>query len=230
MTFPTPTPAAPGRPLLVTARTTLPDLGDRVVDRPRVAAALHELTIAFPLVHVVAVAGSGKTTAVAQAVARGERPVAWLTLDPGDTAPGRLLTYLEAALSRVVPAAQDVAATALAQGYPHREAAALLAEAVGARPVLLVLDEVERLAGSAEARSVVAALLRYAPPALHAVLISRYEVDLDTGPVLGRVAVAGGDALAFTVDEAAAALSRTGLPPVDPVRAVAASGGWVTGV
>jgi len=49
----------------------------------------------------------------------------WLTVDRPDRAPGRLLTYLEAALERQRAGARHVATGALAAGIPHAEAAGL---------------------------------------------------------------------------------------------------------
>ena len=52
---------------------------------------------------VSAPAGFGKTTLVGEWVAGCGRPVAWLSLDAGDSDPSRFLTYLIAALQTVAP-------------------------------------------------------------------------------------------------------------------------------
>ena len=85
----------------------------------------------YPVVWVAATAGAGKTTAVVEAGRYIDRPIAWLTLDATDAAPGRLVTYLEAALTRRAPQVDGVGTGALARRIPHAEAAGLLAEAVG---------------------------------------------------------------------------------------------------
>ena len=74
----------------------------------------------YPLVWVAATAGAGKTTAVVQAARSIERPVAWLTLDATDAAPGRLVTYLEAALARCAPQVDGVGTGALARRIAAR--------------------------------------------------------------------------------------------------------------
>jgi ATP/maltotriose-dependent transcriptional regulator MalT len=104
-----------------------------------------------------------------QAARAIERPVAWLTLDATDAAPGRLVTYLEAALTRCAPQVRGVGTGALARRIAHAEAAGLLAEAVGTSPVLLVIDELERLAEAPEALAALGGLLRYAPPSMRIV-------------------------------------------------------------
>src|SRR5262249_2316911 len=160
------------------------------------------------------------------------RRVAWLTLDDTDTAAGRLLTYLEAALGAEVDAAQGVATQAMAARLPHPEAAGLLVEATGDVPVLLVIDELERLAQAPEALAVIAALMRYAPSAMRTVLISRRELDLGLGSAAApgaSVAITDSD-LAFTTNEAADALASAGRAEVDPSLAVEVTGGWVAGV
>ena len=167
---------------VIRRKITVPPLAERLVARRRIERLVAELIEEHPIVWVCATAGSGKTTAVAQALADTGRPVAWLTLDDTDTAAGRLLTYLEAALGIEVAEAQGVATQALAARLPHPEAAGLLAEATDGVPVLLVIDELERLADAREALAVIAALLRYAPGSMRVVLISRRELDLGLGP------------------------------------------------
>src|SRR4051812_8908884 len=73
------------------------------VPRPRVDELIADLIRRRRVVLVTATAGSGKTTAVVTATRELGRPTAWLTVDDTDRAPGRLVTYLEAALERVVP-------------------------------------------------------------------------------------------------------------------------------
>ena len=217
---------------VIQSKLAVPPLGERLAARPRVSGLVAELLERHPLVLVTATAGAGKTTAVVQAAALLDRPTAWLTLDDTDAAPGRLLTYLEAALARRAPAASDVATNALAARIPHAEAAGLLAEAAAGVPMLLVVDGLEQFAGHDAALAVIGAPLRYAPPTLGIALLSRSDVGVDLGDrgAVGSVATVGEAALAFTPEEAAEALERAGREGVDPARAVADTGGWVTGV
>jgi LuxR family transcriptional regulator, maltose regulon positive regulatory protein len=217
---------------VIRRKVVVPPRPERLVARPRIDGLLAELIEAHPLVWVCATAGAGKTTAVMQAVPLLDRGVAWLTLDDTDRAAGRLVTYLEAALGAQVASVAGVATQALAARLPHTEAAGLLAEAVGETPVVLVIDELERLEGAPEALAVIAALLRYAPPALRVVLISRREVPIALGSSAalgGGVTVAEAD-LAFRTEEAAEALAQAGRGDIDPAEAVEATGGWVAGV
>ncbi len=202
------------------------------MDRPRIEEALAALIERHRTVVISATAGAGKTTAVAGAVRRLTRPVAWLTLDWTDAAPGRLVRYLEAALGAQLPHVSRVATDALAARIPHAEAVGLLVEAVGDEPVVLVVDELERVGEAPDAWPLLQALVRYAPAAMRVVLISRRELPpaMLAPPATGDIAFLRDAALAFTPDEAAAALARRGDRAVDPAAAVAATGGWVTGV
>jgi DNA-binding SARP family transcriptional activator len=218
-------------PAVIQSKLGVPLLLDEFVDRPRLHDQLAALIAAHRVVVVSATAGAGKTTAVAAAVARLDLRVAWLSVDRTDAAPGRLLTYLEAALARCSASAAGVATEALAAGIPHAEAAGLLAEAADGEPVVLVLDDLERLEDSAPAWVVIEALIRYAPSSLRIVLVSRREMPtgLCALPTVGIAAI-GETELAFTPSEAGAALASVGKSEVDPVAAVEATGGWVTGV
>jgi DNA-binding SARP family transcriptional activator len=221
------------RPLTVIRRKlAVPALPEQFVERPRVDELLSRLLRDRRLVLVSATAGSGKTTALVAALRQHPDEVAWLTVDRTDAAPGRLVTYLEAALAERRPAVAGTVTAALAAGVPHAEAAGMLVDAVGDEPLVLVLDDLERLEDEADAWAVLEAVVRYAPPQLRLVLLSRRDIPArvrEPQPV-GSVAVLRETHLAFTNDEAQAALEKLGTEDIDAVAAVEATGGWVTGV
>jgi DNA-binding SARP family transcriptional activator len=218
------------RPAVIRAKLAIPSLPEERVERPRLERWLASLISRHRVVVVSATAGAGKTTAVACAVRYLDQPVAWLTLDRTDAAPGRLVTYLEGALATAVPAVAGTVTRALAAGLPHAEAAGLLAEAVGSSPAVLVLDELERLSGARESWDVLEGLVRYAPAGLRLVLISRRAIPAHAVPGPAALATVGEEDLAFTPDEAARALALQGETGMDAVAVVHATGGWVTGV
>jgi DNA-binding SARP family transcriptional activator/tetratricopeptide (TPR) repeat protein len=217
---------------LVEAKLTMPVVSDRLLARPRLDEALARLVADHRVVGVWATAGAGKTTMVSQGAAALGSPVAWLTLDPTDAAPGRLLVYLEAAIRRVLPQMPAAASEALAAGIMHPEAAGILAQALPNRPAVLVLDELERIAGSHAALDVLSGLIRYLPPEVKVILVGRREVELDALSRIGYGAIGrlGEEQLAFDDQEAAGALELHGLRAADPRSVVEATGGWVTGV
>ena len=70
--------------------------------RPRLVQALDE-GLARRLILVGAPAGFGKTALLADWARRGDRPVAWLSLDAGDNDPARFWRHAVAALDRARP-------------------------------------------------------------------------------------------------------------------------------
>ena len=223
----------PARSLrIIRTKVTVPALPEQFLERPRVDDLLAALVRSRRITVVSATAGAGKTTAVVSALRATDDRIAWLTVDRTDVAPGRLVTYVEAALAAVHPALDGVASSALAAGIPHAEAAGLVTEAVPAKATILVIDELERLEQVEEAWAVVEAIARYAPSALRLVLLSRRDlpVALCALPAGPGVAVLREHDLAFTADEAHDALARLGMVDVDAAAAVQATGGWVTGV
>jgi tetratricopeptide (TPR) repeat protein len=218
--------------MIIRSKLRIPAPPTRVIERSRVDRLLLDLVDSHPVVWLSASAGSGKTTAAIEAVRRAERPTAWLTLDPSDRAPGRLLAYLAATLEPQLEGAVGLVERTLATGTPHVETAGLLADSLSDRPLLLVLDQLEQIAESAAARAVLSALIRYAPPSLRFLLLSRreLELDFDSMALTGGVAAVGDRQLAFTRAEAEAALRSISDSEIDPDTAIRVTGGWVTGV
>jgi len=105
-----------------------------------------------PLVAVVAPAGYGKTTLLAQWAAQDRRPFGWLSVDWRCNDPAVLFCYLAVAVAAVVPVQRAVFGDLAAPHPPERRAvlAGLASALSGARhPFVLVLDDVHLLAGSA---------------------------------------------------------------------------------
>ena len=197
------------------------------VPRGRISAIFKDLLESYRLITVVAAAGSGKTTAVAQAVAELDMPVAWLTLDDTDSASGRLVTYLEAAIASRSETVADVASAAMATGIPHPEAAGLLAEATSDHRFVMVIDEVDRLHDDVEALAVIEGFIRHLPRQSRVILVSRWEIKLNTQ--LGVAVSIGDRELAFSLDEAASLIEGYGSQDISPEQVIEESDGWVTG-
>src|SRR6478735_5270189 len=200
------------RPRVIRRKLMVPDTPVGAVSRERLDALLCQLVDTHRVVVVTATAGAGKS--VADASRKFDRPVAWLSVDATDAAPGRLVTYLEEALAQQVPAVRGVATGALAAGIPHAEAAGLLVDAAADADVVFVLDDLERLHGSPAAWEVIGSVVRYGPRSMRLILISRRPLgasilSLALGAEVARV----GDAdLPFTVEEARIALQKLGRP------------------
>ncbi len=134
------------------------------IPRPRLADRIAEALETGSLV-IVAPAGYGKTTALAEAVGISGCDVAWLSCSESDRDPGRLLVHLVGSVRRAVPGAADVLGErldiaketvdpGLAVQALESELERLLVE-----PLVVVVDDAEHLAGSARAEQVVADLV-----------------------------------------------------------------------
>ncbi len=217
---------------IIRRKLEIPAEAKDVVVRARLTRRLRELLDRHPVVTVFATAGAGKTTAVALAVRDLDRPVAWLTLDGTEQAAGRLLVYLEAAVEGAVATAAGVATDALGAGLRTGEAAGLLAESLQGSRLIVVCDNVERIAADDNCHAVLSSFARYLPADVNLVLISRVDVTLDLGSTSerGRLGELPETDLAFDVAEAGEALRAVGHDDVDPALAVSATAGWVAGV
>src|SRR5262249_11980723 len=151
-----------------------------------------------------------------------DRPVAWVSLDGTERAAGRLLVYIEAAVEDIVSSAADVASDALSSSLQIGEAAGLLAESLQGSRLIVVCDNVERLASDESCTAVLSSFARYLPSDANLVLISRVDVQLDWGSTSerDRVGELVETDLAFDVQEASAALRTVGDVDVDPAQAV----------
>lgn len=221
-----------GRRMVIRQKLAVPEPGDDLVPRDRLTGWIRSLIGRHPVITVCATAGGGKTTAVASALRGLERPVAWLSLDGTEQAPGRLLVYLEAAVEPYVAAAGRVASDALRSGIRIGEAAGLLAESLQGSRLVLVCDNVERITADEGSVDVLSALARYLPSDVTLVLISRTSVPLDIGSIsdMDRVGELGEEDLAFDAAEVAAALRLIGHLDADVDGIVEMTGGWVAGV
>ena len=83
------------RPRVIRRKLMVPDTAVGAVSRERLDALLCQLVDTHRIIVVTATAGAGKSVAVADASRKFDRPVAWLSVDATDAAPGRLVTYGE---------------------------------------------------------------------------------------------------------------------------------------
>jgi LuxR family transcriptional regulator, maltose regulon positive regulatory protein len=168
---------------------------------------------AVPVVCVVAPAGYGKTTLLAQWTQRTGHRVGWVSVDQRDNDPAVLLTYLAVALDRVEPIDPRVIRGLAGPGASIVGAVPRLAAAMAAMtgPVALVLDHLEVLENQA-CLDVVAELAAQLPPGAQLLLASRVRPPLPVGllRVQGRVVELGVEELAMDDQEARALLEGAG--------------------
>ncbi|MEU7752889.1 LuxR C-terminal-related transcriptional regulator [Micromonospora sp. NPDC049171] len=239
---------APERPLLA-SRLSPAVPPEPVVARPRLLRRLDEGS-AGPVTLVAAPAGWGKTTLLATwARLDGQTPdvdpgavvpdsgdlsaptpspvLAWVSVEVGDDA-SRLWAYLASALRTATGSADG---GPVPDRPPRPDQLEVLAATLAAadRPVLLILDDLHRVADPA-ALSGVEFLLRHAGQRLRLVIGARagLHLPLHRLRLAGELTEIGPDELAFTDDEVADLLTAHGAAlPAAAVRQLRErTGGW----
>jgi LuxR family maltose regulon positive regulatory protein len=164
---------------LVDAKLQRPTPGPGTVPRSRLIALLASEP-RRSIVSIVAPAGFGKTLLLAEWAVAEQLDVAWLTLDDYDNEPGVFLTYVAAALDRVVPIDGAIASALAARRSRMLGAAVprLVAELDRwHRPGLLILDDVHRLVDRT-CLDALESLLTHLPPGFRVALAARVRPDL----------------------------------------------------
>jgi LuxR family maltose regulon positive regulatory protein len=210
-----------------------------VIPRERLLRRLDEgLALRRKLTLVAAAAGFGKTTLVSDWVARGERAVAWLSLDEADSDPVRWMAHVIAALQEIE---SDFGTDLLALlGSPQPPEPAALAPqlineiAESLPPFTLVLDDYH-LIQERRIHEALALLLQHMPPHMHLALTTRADPPLPLARLRVRdqiTEVRAAD-LRFTPAEAAHFLNERmglGLTPADVAALDARTEGWIAGL
>ena len=231
-------PAEIEPPLLAT-KITAPARPFQVVSRPRLLALLDGGTEQL-LTLVSAPAGAGKTTLLAAWTSEGQRPgpVAWLSLDSGDSQPARFWAYALAALCRsgAVPANSALRSLAPRPGFEETFLPLLIrGVAELPTPVVLVLDDVHEITDATVFQGL-EFLLRHAPQQLRLVLATRVEppLPLQRLRISGQLAQLRAADLAFTTAEVADLLAGCDYQPRlsedDLALLQARTEGWTAGV
>lgn len=222
---------------LVATKLTVPAGRRTLVARPRLLARLEE-GLDAALILVAAPPGFGKSTLVAEWARRGERPVAWLSLEAADNDPTRFARYLIAALETAQPgigrAAPGGAQEAQRPTIEGVIAALLNRLATLTRDIVLVLDDYHVI----EARPIhdaLAALIANRPPRAHLVIASRADPPFALARLRARgelVELRAAD-LRFTPGEAATFLNQMmglRLSAVQVAALEARAEGWIAGL
>ena len=164
---------------VIESKLAIPDVRRDSVSRTALVNRLRAAG-AFPPVVVVAPAGYGKTTVLAQWAAKDARPFAWLSIDGRDNDPVVLLRHLAAALDPIDPIEPRVLealgsqAPSLWDSVMPRLTAHL---ASGESPFVLVLDDVDLLEAD-DALAIIAALIENLPHRSMVALAGRAQPKL----------------------------------------------------
>ena len=186
-----------------------------LVARPRLIDRL-TAEADIPLLGVIGPAGYGKTTLLSQLAASDRRAVAWLTLDERDADPMVLLPYVAAAVDRAIGLPGSVLGSV--GGTDPDDWRTALSQLSGAlattrQPLLLVLDDVERI-GTGESCEAILALASLLPPGSQLALASRRSDGFPVPRLVaaGMMTLIERDELALEDVEAAELLRIIGRP------------------
>jgi LuxR family transcriptional regulator, maltose regulon positive regulatory protein len=166
-------------PVLAT-KLYIPPPRAQLVLRPRLLERLNQ-SLHRKLTLISAPVGFGKTTLVSEWVASCQRPVAWLSLDEGDSDLARFLTYLLTALQTVAPNSGEGLLNAL-QSLPTPPTESILTALLNefstiSDDFILVLDDYHLI----DAKSVdhaLSFLLEHQPAQMHVVITTREDPNL----------------------------------------------------
>src|SRR5262245_26631565 len=231
--------SAAERDVVLATKLHVPVSRPGLVLRPRLADQLDE---GPGLVLICAAAGYGKTVLLAEWARRGQRPVAWLSLDVGDNDPARFWRHAVAALDRARPGAAERVGPLLGPPAPPAFEGVVtalvneLAAGPDAEEMLLVLDGYHVI-GAEPVHASLGFLLEHRPPELHLVLASRTDPPLGLARLRahGQLTELRAAELRFTADEAAALLqmaagANAALPGAEVAALVARTEGWAAGL
>jgi len=223
--------------VVISTKLFRPDPRHQTVERTR----LHDLLrqgCSLPLTLVVAPAGWGKSTLVADWLRQDRVTAGWVSLDGGDDDPHRFWRYLLLAAGQAGPGAGTAALRRLdaAKSDVLRDVLPTFINEVtsSGRPLVLALDDYH-LITSAQVHASVAALLDRCPPQLHLVLITRADPPLQLSRlrVRGELAELRAEHLRFSPDEAREFFGGrlgTQLSEQDVHRLVTRTEGWAAGL
>lgn len=197
------------RGAVIRSKIQPPPLRSSTLSRQRLLDRLTD-AVGSRLTLVVAEAGYGKTTLLADFSSRASVRCLWYKLDSTDADPITWTNHVIAAAREIDPEFGQSTLGLLSQvapGGPPESVfvASLLGELprLGEAPTVLVLDDFHAVDQSSEAREYLARLIKDAPPWLHFVVSSRRRPTLELGRLagMGEVAEITTDDLRFTGPE-----------------------------
>jgi LuxR family maltose regulon positive regulatory protein len=222
---------------LLSTKLYIPPVRPNWVPRPRLIERLNE-GLHRKLTLLSAPAGFGKTTLLSEWAQQGAFPVAWVSLDAGDSDPARFWAYVIAALQTIHPDIGDAALAALQSPQPPPIEALLtgLINKVAHVPgsFALVLDDVHLIAGP-RVHDALTFWLDNVPPQMHLVLSGRADPPWPLARLRARremIELRTRD-LRFTSEEAASFLNEVmqlDLSPEDVAALEARTEGWIVGL
>ena len=214
-----------------------PDPRHQTVQRERLNDLLRQGNM-LPLTLIVAPAGWGKSTLVADWLARDRVAAGWVSLDSGDDDPKRFWRYLLLAAGQAASAAGPAGLRRLdmAGSDVLRDVLPEFINEVAASddPLVLVLDDYH-VVSTRQVHESVVTLLDRCPPQLHLIIVTRADPPLPVSRlrVRGQVAEVRAEQLRFSLGEAREFFDGrldAALPDRDVHRLLTRTEGWPAGL
>ena len=238
-------------PLLAT-KFFIPHPSHRLVDRPRLFAQLNQ-GMQAKLTLVCAPAGYGKSTLLSEWISQrfkaapfpsendvqpDQPQVCWLGLDAADNDPVRFLSYLLAALERILPGV-SAEASAMLDAIPVPPLQSILTVFINhiqefATAILVVLDDYHFISNRTIHEGMLF-LLDHLPPNVHLVIATRSDPPIPLARLRARrqLTEIRADDLRFSyeeVDDLFNQLMGLGLSPQEMARLGERTEGWIAGL
>jgi LuxR family maltose regulon positive regulatory protein len=173
---------------LLATKLFIPPARPKAVLRPQLFKRLNQ-GLDNKLILISAPAGFGKTTLLSEWVASCSLPVAWLSLDEGDSDPSRFIAYLVASLQTLAPniGARVLAVLQSPQLPPLEQIlTALLNETTTTlEDFVLILDDYH-VVDSKAVDQALTFLLEHLPPQMRLVIATREDPQLPLARLRGR--------------------------------------------
>ena len=222
-------------PLLRT-KTSIPAPRTNRVERTRLIERVNE-GMKRALTLIVAPAGFGKTTVIAEWARNTSLPVAWLSLERADRAPERFLSYVIYSLQQLFPQVGQTALAMLRGGQTISEEAILFSLVNDLSEVqndfALILDDYHAVDGT-DVNAILQSILEHCPPQLHIAVTSRTmpELSLARMRALDQVVEINATDLRFNAEEVHEFLKQMGasLTPEQIERLNQSTEGWAVGL
>jgi len=220
---------------LLLTKLYIPPPRPSLVPRLRLIERLNEGT---KLTLISAPAGFGKTTLVSEWIAGCGKPVAWLSVDEGDSDPARFLAYLVKALQTIKAGIGEGLLSALQSPQPLQIEVILtsLLNEITTIPedFLFVMDDYHLLDSQAIDRAI-AFLIGHQPSQMHLVIASREDPNLPLARLRAQSQLTELRAadLRFTPDEATDFLNQVmglDLSTEDIAALETRTEGWIAGL
>ncbi|HEY7042649.1 MAG TPA: LuxR C-terminal-related transcriptional regulator [Nocardioidaceae bacterium] len=209
---------------------------EHYVRRSRLLELLDDM-VRRPLTLVVAPAGAGKTSMLADWLARSPMPRSWLSLDETDRDRAHLWLGITVAVDALVPGCAADAIEALQRPGGAADAVQVLLSSldeVAAEPKVLVMDDVHCIDDSAEAVESLGTFLQHLPGWLRVVVVGRRapRLPIDRLRARGQLSEIRFAELRFSEAEAVDLLSRLspGMAVEELSEATEHAGGWAAGL